>query len=261
MKYLNLFISYLNYNLKRELEFRFNLVFFLFFNTMWIFVNLGAIFLVFRQAGTVAGWTSQEAYLLLFVYYLTAPFIRAFVIPGITEIPDLIRNGTLDFYLVKPVDSQFLISIKTIFWNQAIRPLAMLFVIPWYLSYIHLSVSLLNWLLFLAVGFASIIGIYSAYLIISCSAFWLENIWNLDDLYREIMDISKQPADIFAGFMKNIIIFALPVALIASIPAQILMGRIGWQFSLIISANSLILFVISRLFFRFALRHYASASS
>lgn len=261
MKYIKLFYSYLIYNLKRELEFRFNLVFFLFFNTLWIFVNLGAVFLVFNQAGTVAGWTSQEAYLLLFIYYLTAPFIRAFVIPGISEIPDLIHEGTLDFYLTKPVDPQFLISIKTIFWNQAIRPLAMLFVIPWYLSYIHLSVSLLNWLLCFLVGLASIIGIYSAYLIISCSAFWFENIWNLDDLYREIMDVSKQPADIFTGFMKNIIIFALPVALIASIPAQILLGKIGWQFSLIVLVNSLILFVISRLFFKFALRRYGSASS
>lgn len=261
MKYIKLFYSYLIYNLKRELEFRFNLIFFLTFNTLWIFVNLGAIFLVFREAGTVAGWTSQEAYLLLFMYYLTAPFIRAFIIPGITEIPDLVRNGNLDFFLTKPIDPQFIITVRKIYWNQAIRPLIMLFVIPWYLSRIQLVVSPFNWFLCALVGIASIVGIYSIYLIISCSVFWLENIWNLDDLYREIMDISKQPAEIFAGFMKNIIIFALPVALVASIPAQILMGKIGWQFSLIVFINSLILFIISRLFFKFALRHYSSASS
>lgn len=261
MKYLKLISSYLIYNLKRELEFRFNLVFFLFFNTLWIFVNLGAIFLVFRQAGTIAGWTSQEAYLLLFIYYLTAPFIRAFIIPGISEIPDLVRRGALDYFLAKPIDLQFLISIRKIYWNQAIRPLIMLFVIPWYLSRIQLLVSPFNWLLCALVGIASVIGIYSVFLIISCSVFWFENIWNLDDLYREIMDVSKQPADIFTGFMKNIIIFVLPVALIASIPAQILLGKIGWQFSLIVFANSLILFIISRFFFRFALRRYESASS
>lgn len=261
MQCLKLIRSHLAYNLKRELEFRFNLAFFLFFNTLWIFVNFGAIFLIFNQAGTVAGWTSRDAYLLLFVYYLIAPFIRAFIIPGVEQMPELVRRGTLDFYLLKPVDPQFLISIKTIYWNQAIRPIAMLFVIPWYLFQINLSVSPFNWLMFLIVAFASVLGVYSAYFIISCFSFWFENIWNLEDLYREIMDISKLPADIFTGFLKNIIIFVIPVALIASIPTQILLGKINWYFSFIVFANSLILFVISRLCFKFALRRYGSASS
>ena len=257
----NLFLSTLNYAVKREFEFKFNLIFFLVFNIIWILTSLAGISLVFQQAGTIAGWTRPQAMLLVLVYYVTGSIIKALVIPGADQLAQLVRTGGFDFYLLRPVDPQLLVSLTKMYPNQLARILIVAFALPWYLGKMGLAVSFSSWILFMILIFLAVIAFYNLYFILAASSFWLQNIFNLNDLFAEILDVGKRTTDIFSGVAGGAVLFVIPVGLIATIPAKVLMGTVGWEILPWLLFSNLLLFVISRKFFHFAIRFYSSASS
>jgi len=256
-----LFLSTLDYAVKRELEFKFNLLFFLAFNIIWILTSLAGISLVFQQAGTIAGWTKPQAMLLVLVYYITGSIIKALVIPGANQLAQLVRTGGFDFYLLRPVDPQLLVSLTKMYPNQLARILIVAFALPWYLGKMGLTVSFGSWILFTILIILAVMAFYNLYFIIASLSFWLQNIFNLNDLFAEILDVGKRTTDIFTGTAGGAILFIIPVGLIATIPTKILMGTMGWEILPWLLLSNLILFIASRKFFRFAVGFYSSASS
>ncbi|MBI5356435.1 ABC-2 family transporter protein [Candidatus Collierbacteria bacterium] len=258
---LKLFLSSFDYAIKREFEFKFNLLFFLVFNIVWILTSLAGISLVFEQAGTIAGWTRSQAMLLVLVYYITGSFIKSLVIPGANQLAELVRTGGFDFYLLRPVDAQLLVSLTKMYPNQLARVLIIAFALPWYLGKMGLAVSFGSWILFLILIILAVAAFYSLYFMIASLSFWLQNIFNLNDLFAEILDVGKRTTDIFTGVAGGAILFVVPVGLIATIPTKVLMGTAGWEILPWVLLSNLILFIISRKFFHFAVRFYSSASS
>lgn len=261
MRNIKLIASFLAYAFKRELEFRFNLTFFFVFHLIWIATSVIGVILIFNQAGTIAGWNRNQAILLILIYYLTSTFIKAFVIPGASSLSELVRKGDLDFVLTKPVDNQLFISLQRIYLNQFFRFTIILIIVPFYLRSINITINTSTLMLASLTALTGIIGLHGIFTIIACLSFWLENIWNLNDFFHDILDVSKRPVDIFRGITQQIAIFVIPVGLIASIPTKVLLRQIHWNFALYSIFTSLALFFLSRFFFKFALRHYSSASS
>lgn len=261
MRFLRLFLSFLKYRVKRELEFRFNLSFLLIFDLAWIVINLFSVTLIFRQAGTVAGWTRQEGILLLFVYYVASSLIKVFVVPGVQELSELVRLGRLDLYLVKPAEIRLLVIFGEMQLVELSRFFLMFGIIPWYLQTQSIIVHIDQWILFSLFVLMALIGIFGVYFSIAVLSFWIQNTYNIGDLFRETIDAAKRPVEIFPATIRNFVTFVVPIGLIASIPTQVLLGHIGWSFLPPVLFAAVFLFLFSNLFFKFALRHYTSASS
>lgn len=257
----SLFLSTLNYAVKREFEFKFNLVFFLIFNIIWILTSLVGISLVFKAAGTIAGWTRPQAMLLVLVYYITGSVIKALVIPGANQLAQLVRTGGFDFYLLRPVDPQLLVSLTKMYPNQLARLLMITVVLPWYLEKMGLAVNFGSWILFAILIILAVTAFYNLYFIIASLSFWLQNIFNLNDLFAEILDVGKRTTDIFSGIAGGAVLFVIPVGLIATLPTKVLMGTAGWEILPWLLISNLLLFFASRKFFHFAISFYSSASS
>lgn len=261
MKVLKLFVSFLKYHIKKELEFRFNFLFLLCFDLLWLMLNVFAMFLIFRQAGMVAGWTMQEAILLTFVYYISGSLVKVFVIPGAEGLSELVRLGKLDLYIVKPASLRLLIALGEMQLVELDRFFLMLFLVPWYLKSQMIVVRIDQWILFALLIMAATIGLFSFYFSIAALSFWFQNTDSIGDLFRESLDVAKRPIDIFQGMGRNIATFVIPIGLVSSVPTQVLLGKIGWNFLPPTILAIGVLFLCSHCFFKFALRHYTSASS
>lgn len=260
MKSLRLFFPFVNFAVKRELEFRFNLAFFLFFDMLWIAVSLLGTTLIFNQAGTVAGWTKTEAILLLLVYYLAGSIIKSFVIPAAEELSELIRLGKLDLFLLKPMGLRTLIMFSEMYLHEMFRFVLMIFIVPWYLSMNHIAVSPEQWIKFLILIMVSCVGFAAIYFSVAGLSFKFQYLFNLSDFFREALDVAKRPLDIFPGVIKSLVTFGLPVGLVASIPTRVLLGDVGWLFVVKSMAAIAVVFLLADIFFRFCLRSYSSAS-
>ncbi len=261
MKPIRLFFPFVNFAVKRELEFRFNLAFFLFFDLLWIAVSLLAVILIFNQAGTVAGWTKTEAILLLLVYYLAGSAIKSFVIPATEELSELIRLGKLDLFLLKPMGLRTLVVFSHMYLHEMFRFTLMIFAIPWYLGMNHIAVQPEQWLKFLILIIAGCVGFSGVYFAVAALSFKFQYLFNLSDFFREALDVAKRPLDIFPGFFRSLVTFGLPVGLVASIPARVLLSDVNWLFVFKSVGVITITFLLTDIFFRFCLRSYSSASS
>lgn len=261
MKSIWLFFPFLNFAVKKELEFRFNLVFFVFFDLLWITISLISVVLIFRQAGTIAGWTQSEAILIILVYYLSGSIIKTFIVPAAEELSDLIRLGKLDLFLLKPAAVKPLVMFSSMYLHELVRFFLMLGVLPWYLRQIQLEVSLAQWLIFAAISALSVIGFAGIYFAVAATSFWFQNTYNLGDFFRETLDVSKRPIDIFPGIFRQFITFVIPLGLVASVPTQVLLGKASNSILIWSAIGTAAISLFSHAFFQFSLRRYSSASS
>lgn len=260
-RYVRLSWSFFQYAVKRELEFRFNLAMFLLFDLLWFALSLFGVILIFRQAGTVAGWREQEAVLLVLVYYVSSTVLKVLVIPGAERLSELVRRGDFDFFLVRPIDPQFLVSIERLYVHEIVRSVLVALILPWYVASIGISMTLFQWFLVVVAVVLGAIGLYGVYFIIATLSFWVENLFNIGDLFREMLDVAKRPSDIFTGLASHVATFVIPVGLVATIPTKILLGNVDWNTMLWVAVSSIALFWIARIFFLVSLRRYGSASS
>jgi len=76
---------------------------------------LGSVFILslfFTGGRQLGDWTWESALVIQGVYTLLDGLTNALLRPNLTEIVNYVREGTLDYVLLKPIDSQFWLSVK-----------------------------------------------------------------------------------------------------------------------------------------------------
>jgi len=118
--------------------------------------------------------------------------------------------------------------------------------------------SLFVFIISLLIGF---IILYSVWFLIAASSIWFVKTWNATEVLRALLAAGRYPISAYPVILRFIFTLLLPVAFLTTFPAEAILGELNFNilfFGLILS--SLFLF-FSRLFWKFALKHYTSASS
>jgi len=113
-KYLKVYKKFLHTSLASELEYKTNILVDL---ITAILSLVGSIFLLsifFQNDSIIGGWEFEEALIIQGIYTILNGITNTWFNPNLTEIVKHVREGTLDFVLLKPIDSQFFISLKKI---------------------------------------------------------------------------------------------------------------------------------------------------
>ena len=111
-KYKNVYSKFLHTSLASELEYKANILIDL---ITAIFSLIGSIFLLsifFQNSLDIGGWNFQQALIIQGIYTILNGITNTWFNPNLSEIVKHIREGSLDFVLLKPIDSQFFISFR-----------------------------------------------------------------------------------------------------------------------------------------------------
>ena len=111
-KYFKVYTKFLFTSLASELEYKTNILIDL---ITAILSLIGSIFLLsifFQNNVSIGGWEFKQALIIQGIYTVLNGITNTWFNPNLTEIVKHIREGTLDFVLLKPIDSQFFISLK-----------------------------------------------------------------------------------------------------------------------------------------------------
>lgn len=117
--YRRVFQTFARNSLIREMTFRANFLIQCVSATSWTLMNIGFYIIVFQHTdaiGKSTGWEQNEFFLFLGTTWLINSLVQTFFMPNAQEFSELIRTGNLDFALVKPIDTQFLISFQRVEW-------------------------------------------------------------------------------------------------------------------------------------------------
>ena len=229
-------------------------------NTVSLLTTFVIVQVIFSQTNSIGGWTAGEVYLLLMVWTILDELGSVFF-NYLFFLPEIINDGSVDFYITKPVSALFLISLKYFLWRAVLRILIDVVLFFVVISYFHLEFYWLNYLIFFILLPFSILVLYSIFLIANTLAFWFQRIDNINDTIRNYFSFARYPLEIFSTKTRWFFYSFFPLAFTSYIPVAILLKRLPIYWAAIMTVFSLTIFSLAILFWRYALKRYSSASS
>src|SRR5207253_6895825 len=93
-------------------EYRANLLLDVFEQIVVTITSLAAVLILFNHTGVINGWTLAQMIVLLGVFYIIQGAQSVVFETSFERFMEHVRLGTLDFILIKPANSQFMISVR-----------------------------------------------------------------------------------------------------------------------------------------------------
>ena len=261
MRYLRLWRQFLVTAFVREAEYRWN-----------FFVGVGeglaqlalavlTFLLLYRFTDSVAGWSRAEALLLVGIYRVVEGILALQIAPNMMAISGAIRNGDMDALLLRPVSSQFLVSLRGFSLPDSINVLIGigLTVYAGNAAGVHWSVGgIAMAAAFIICGLLLLYAIWFG--IVTCS-FWLVQLSTIGTLFYSVFETGRYPVSFFPGVVRALLTFVVPVAFATTFPVDALLGRADLRLLLAGALLAVFGLVATHLFWNYAVRHYSSASS
>ncbi|MDB5077040.1 MAG: transporter permease [Chloroflexi bacterium] len=259
-RYFRLIMLLAGASVSAQLEYRVN---FLVNVASSILASGGALFglsILFSDGQRVGGWTYREAIVVVGLFTLVEGFIATFLQPNLSRVSEAVRTGTMDFTLLKPIDSQFLVSAREVNIFRLSDILIGLGLMLWAVITLH-SATPWGVALGIVLILAGLVIVYAIWFILTTTAFWFVNIENLTELFHGLFGAGQFPVTAFPGWTRIVFSFVVPVAFITTVPAEAFIGRADPARAVGAAAIALFLFFVARWFWKFAVRSYTSASS
>jgi ABC-2 type transport system permease protein len=192
-----------------------------------------------------------------------AQIFQAFFYMNLSNIPELVRTGKMDFLLMLPVDAQFAVSVKQFGLDSLVNTLvgiAFVLTAVWKLG---VSISAAQVALYLACVMCGVAVHYAVMLGLASVSFWVVRADGLIHGYYNLFNLGRYPVVIYRGMFKFVFTWVLPIVLVTNVPARVL-ARFGETPGPAIgqlAAVTLGLLLVTRLIWQAAVRRYGSASS
>lgn len=279
-KYVRVFLTFLRNSLVRDMSFRSNFIIECIASTSWMAMNFGFYVLIYQyttEIGSGTGWGQYEFFVFLATTMFVNSIVQAFFMPNAQEFSELIRTGNLDFALLKPIDTQFLISLQRVDWSvlsNVVLGAVLLAYSLWKLTSRAVDPVTIPWAALALYPFYILCGVavlYSLMIALAATSIWLGRNQTLYDFWFYITNFSRYPMEIYRvglwTYMQVFFTFVIPVLLVINVPARLLAqplsarGTEAWAlpaFTVIATVFSL---VASRWVFQKSLGSYRSASS
>lgn len=259
-RYLKIYKRFLISSFVRELEFKVNFYARILENAMWSLFSIMLVLVIYRNTDSVAGWTSTDAFALIATHYLIGA-CSYLIFPSLSEIPQHVRMGTLDFIITRPIDSQFWVSLRRINFAEIGAVGAGIAMFIYAFSIIDPKPLPMDLVAYGLLVIAATVIFYSVQLMMMTTAIWFVRVDNLFVFYEAARDVARYPVDIYNPRVKFTLTYMIPVALLGSVPARALVGEPNWNMVWLGLLYAGIAFFLARKFWFFALRSYSSASS
>ncbi len=261
LRYLRLFSLFAHNSLQIALEYRVNFLTSLMQSSLWLLWGVIGVLVFFQFSGTLGGWTLPQALLVVGLFRIFEGVIDGIMRPNITRIVEHIQKGTLDFVLVKPVDSQFMASLRQI--NLLVLPdiLVGFGLIGYGLWLGEIWPSPLQIAAFLFMLACGIVIAYAIWMLLVTTAFWLVQVENVTELLTAIYETGRFPVTAYSPAIRLVLTFVIPIAFLTTFPAAALIGLLDPLYLGLAPLLAGLLWWAARAFWRVGLRSYTSASS
>ena len=265
MKYVRLYLAFLRNNIGRELSFRFNFVVNMLTILLGYFGSLLFYHFLYDNVETLAGWGKYEIYVLFATVWIIDSFFGGVFFFNLIQVPAKVKNYDLDYILLKPVNTVFMLSFRH--FNLGLFS-GVLFGISLLLYSIHnlpLSFNLFLGLLYLILVFSGVIILYSVFLVMITFSLRFVRVSGLIQMFWSLAEFGKNPHTIYPNPIKYAMLFLIPTIVVYNFPAIVLLDFNCQIFNfgpLFVAVLSLIISIVfgvgSTLFFRKTTRYYYS---
>ena len=259
--YLKIAGRFMEASIAAEMEYRLNFASAALSSLMTLGGSIFTLSLLFADEGQLGQWSWPEAMLVVAAFTILEGAQSCVMTPNRLQISESVREGQLDFVLLKPIDSQFWMSVRRwSLWGVPNIILGLgLFVyagrsLPDPMTTLRFGVAIA----LLALG---ALMLYALGFLLATTSIWFVKLYNLTFAMEALLEAGRYPISAYPHAYRVLFTFFIPVAFMTTVPAQAVVGSLSWLQVAIALSLATGLFLMSRWFWRFALRWYSSASS
>jgi len=228
---------------------------------LWVGVTLVPVLVVFGRTDVLAGWTYPEMLLVLGWFVALKGFLEGAVSPSLMNVIEHVRQGTLDFILLKPADAQLLVSIAKIEPWRVVDLAGALAIFGYSFHKLGRIPSFVDVAAALAMLVAALLVLYSIAILVVSIAFIAVRVDNLLYLFQSVFDVARWPSTVFRGALAVVFTYVLPLALMTTYPALALLGKLTPATAFGALGGTVAFAAFARLAWRASIGRYTSASS
>ena len=260
-RYVRLYLAFAKNSILDSLEYRLSFTVWSIATVLLAVVYVLSIQFIFAHVQSVAGWHMEQMLVLAATVMIVDGIVESIFGENMNALSGLINRGELDFVLSKPVSSRFYVSMRRFDWDPLVQVVTGCAVLWYAIGLLAQPIAWHGALLYAGLILCASLMAYSLWFMVVSVTFWAGRLNNVANLYYNFIEIARVPTDVFRGPLRIGLTFVLPVAFIAMVPSQALMGLLSPTFALTACAMTAALLILSHLFWRLALTKYSSASS
>jgi ABC-2 type transport system permease protein len=260
MRNLRLILLFLRNSLQVEMEYRANLVASLLTAILSSALAILTLLSIFGRTTEVGGWDLPRMIALFGISMIVEGMIDCWLYPSLNAITEYVRRGELDLLLIRPINSQFVVSFRHIrIWFAGNILLGLIAIL--YSMQVQHVLTVGNLALCAVLTIAGIAVIYSVWLAAATLAFWFTKVGEVSIIAYSLMETGRFPVSAYPGWARFALTYILPIAFITNVPAEAAMGRLSWAGALAGLVAATVALILGNFFWRFGLSRYSSASS
>ncbi len=281
-RYLRVWYTFCRNSLIRDMSFRTDFILQCITSMSWAAMNFVLFKIIYRftsSIGPESGWHENEFFVFLGTVWIINGLIQLMFMGNFDEFSEMIRTGGLDFALLKPIDTQFLISFPRMNWAQIPNVLLGVgLVISSVVALWHepgKDLGFAWWTIFAYLFFVlcGVVVMYSVMIALASTSIWLGRNQNLYDFWFYITNFYRYPMEIYqrggiGWALWGTFTFVVPILVVSNVPARVLANPLGgswrlweWGYAGLGAFMAVASLFASRWIFNRALRSYRSASS
>jgi ABC-2 type transport system permease protein len=261
-RYLRIYSALWKNSVTREMIFKSNFLLWIVVELLWFGLQLSFIGVLYLHTTHIGSWTQWEVVLLIGASHFIQQIFQAFFLINCTNLSELVRTGKLDFLLLLPVNTRFVVSLRQVDLGAFVNAFSAVGVMVYAARQLHLVPTFLQVAGFLVLCLAGILIHYSLMFLLASISFWTVKAQGIVWGYYNLFQIARMPDEAFRGLFKAIFTFAIPMLLVTNVPVRVLVDKLTSPAPLVsLVLMSLACAAISEWGWRASLKRYTSASS
>lgn len=261
MNYLKLLAVFYRTSVQTDMEYRIDFFMRVVASLLGLCTTVGGLALAYQYTPHIKGWSFAQSLMLVAVYYLMDGLIEIFIAPNMREVLTQVREGTLDFVLMKPVSAQFMATFRTLNIWRASSLVVGIGISAYALQRLSLEIGGAEAAMFAVSLLCGLAVIYSFWLVLVTLSFWFVRVDNIEQIVWQAFEAGRYPVEIYPAWLRMTLTYAIPVVFLITVPAQALTGRLDPGFIGVAIGVAVASVVASSLFWRYGLRSYTGASA
>lgn len=264
--YLRVFLTFARNCWVRDMTFRANFLINVVTVAAWFVVIVTFFNILFMHTGMIGqGWTRYAFFAFMATNMIVNGLIETFFFTNATEFSEHIRKGTLDFVLLKPIDTQFLVSLEKIDWSNLSSVALGLGLLVYGVAHLAEPPRVFDVLLYITFVGVGVVIYYSLLVILASLSVWMGRNQGIENFWFYLTVFARYPRNIYQGgwgnALRGVFTYVVPVLVVINVPAEVVVRMLNPSLATfaVVAAGGFLL--LSRAVLGLALRNYRSASS
>src|SRR5690348_7323671 len=137
-RYASIYSALWKNSVTREMIFKSNFLLWIIVELLWFGLQLSFISVLYLHTDHIGSWTKWQVGMLIGASHFIQQLYQAFFLINCTNLSELVRTGKLDFLLLLPVNTRFVVSLRQVDLGAFVNALSAVGVMVYAAHRLHL---------------------------------------------------------------------------------------------------------------------------